>query len=184
MIRTVIAAGLVLGLAACAESTPADRTSADDRAPYNRIDPVEDPLAEASGPPQLAVGTWSEAMVDGQAALLFGTAGAPSLSLICDSRAGLIVQRHGVRARAGIDMMEISTAGSVSRLALNALETETPVLRSSIPYNDDLLAQLANADGRITITAGNAPPLVVAADPMIGDLIRRCARPPGESEES
>ena len=178
MTRRALALGFTLALAAagCAETSQPDPTPAEDGGPYNKIDPVVDPLAERRVPVPTA-GSWREDTVDGQPALLFGTAETPVLSLVCDGRRGLAVQRHGVRAKAGVDMLEVRMAGTVSRLALNPLGTETPILRAEISYNDDLLAQLATAKGPIIVDAGDAPPVTVMAEPAIGALIGRCAQP-------
>ena len=181
MTRCALALGITLALAAagCAETSPPDPTPAEDGGPYNKIDPVVNPLAERGPAP--TEGSWQEGSLDGQPALLFGSAGSPILSLVCDGRRGLAVQRHGVPPTANIGMLEISMAGSVSRLALNPLGTETPILRAEVPASDDLLAQLAAANGPIVFRAGEAPPVTVMAEPAIGVFIRRCAQPDAAS---
>lgn len=167
----VIAA--LLTLVACAESREPDPTPAEDGGPYNMIDPVPDPAAQAVE--GVVAGNWRSETLDGQPALLFGPEAEPLFSILCDDREGVILQRHDVLATGGINMMEVRVGSDLRRLALNEVAGER-VLRAVIPFNDDLIAQLKEGAQPIGVTAGDAGELTMPASPMVPQFITQCMR--------
>lgn len=185
-IATVL--GCLLLTMACAEATEPDPTPAQDGGPYNKIDPVVDPLANnKSAETRRTAGRWSGGTVEGKPALLFEQEGSgPAFSISCDDRGGLVLQRRGVLATGGLRMMEVTVAGETRRFAVNELETEQPVLQAIIPFNHELIAKLKSVQAPLLVAAGDSGPLMLPASPEVGALVRSCAQagggaPPGEA---
>ena len=183
-IATVLGCCLFLTMA-CAEATEPDPTPAQDGAPYNKVDPVEDPLAPTnSAGAEGAAGRWSSGTVEGKPALLFEQAGSgTAFSISCDDRGGLVLQRRGVLATGGLRMMEVTFAGETRRLAVNELETGQPVLQAIIPYSDELISRLKSVQAPLVIAAGDAGPLTLPASPEVGRLVSNCAQGGRETPE-
>ena len=170
---------------ACAEATEPDPTPAQDGGPYNKVDPVVDPLAPADpATAGAAPGRWSSGTVENKPALLFEQTGSgAAFSISCDDRGGLVLQRRGVLATGGLSMMEVTFAGETRRLAVNELEQQQPVLQAMIPYSDGLISSLKSVQAPLVVTAGDAGPLTLPASPEVGRLVRNCAAGGGESAE-
>jgi hypothetical protein len=180
-IATVL--GCLFLTVACAEATEPDPTPAQDGGPYNKLDPVADPLAPTkSGEAEGASGRWSSGTVEGKPALVFEQAGSgAAFSISCDDRGGLVLQRRGVLATGGLRMMDVTFAGETRRFAVNELETQQPVLQAIIPYNHELISKLKTVQAPLVVSAGDAGSLTLPASPEIGRLVRNCAQGGGEA---
>jgi hypothetical protein len=177
--RIATALGFLLLTVACADATEPDPTPTEDGGPYNKIDPVEDTLVQngSTGTGAVAAGTWTTGVVEGKPARLFQQTGSRVLfSISCDDRGGLVLQRRGVVATGGVQMMEVTFAGETRRYALNELETEQPVLQSIVSYNDELISKLKSVKAPLIVDAGDAGPLELPASPSLGALVRTCAQ--------
>lgn len=180
-IATVL--GCLLLTVACAEATEPDPTPAQDGGPYNKIDPVVDPLAgNGSAAAEEASGRWASGTVEGKPALVFEQAGSgAAFSISCDDRGGLVLQRRGVPATGGLRMMQVTFAGETRRLAVNELETQQPVLQAIIPFNDELISRLKSVQAPLIVSAGDGGSLTLPASPEVSRLVRTCAGGGGEA---
>ena len=175
--RTAGTAALLLALAGCGEGREAEEAPM--AADENEVAPVTAP-AWPGNEETLAEGRWEQETGGERAALRFVAAGGgPVLRLACDDRGGMLVERVGAEAIGGIEMMEVNAGGEVTRLALNQPETETPVLRAAIPYNHELLAPLATAEGWLSVLAGEGERLIVPLNAETAALAATCRRPDG-----
>lgn len=160
-------------LAACADSEPPDAVTVEDDGAYNLIDPVSADVASNAEP---AIGEWARSMQEEKAALVFGPTGAePLFSLRCDDREGILLNRHGLVEAGTAGMMTLHMGAASRQLAVNPVEGALPMLRSAVPANDPLLAQLSDYDGPVEVVVGDGAPLVLPPSAMIGQFIQSCA---------
>jgi hypothetical protein len=162
-------------LAGCADSEPPEAVPTDDGGAYNVVTPVKAPITDDAEP---AIGQWIQSMQDEQPALQFGPANTePLFSIGCDARAGILLNRHGTVAGNSGEMMTITIGSETRNLAVNAAQGPLPRVRASVPAQDELLAQLGEAQQPIRISMGDGPPLVLPASPAIGQFIQSCGNP-------
>lgn len=166
---------VLLALAACARSSEPDPTPTEDGGPYDMIDPTAAPVGTQPNLVAPAIGTWRQAQLRGQPALLFSSsAGAPALALLCDERKGLVIERRGVLPTGERDLMEIRFGSATGSYAVNQPVDGEVVLRAAIPFNDRMLAQLRETQAPLTVRVGEGEPLTLPADPAVGTLVRTC----------
>lgn len=174
--RGIAAIPLVLMLWACAEATEPDPSPAKDGGPYNMIDPVPAPAAIAPNSP--TAGDWHRSEFEGRAAILFASGDkTPLFRMHCDGRGGIVLDLIRQEAVGDVGRMEIRSGDGVARLAVNEVDTGTPALRSSIPYNHDLLEHLRTPQGTLSVTAGDAAPLVLPLDASTAAFASACETP-------
>jgi hypothetical protein len=171
----------ILALAACAKSEEASLVPPQEDEGYNMVDPVSSTVV-AEG--EVALGEWARSLQDEQPALTFGPPSTePLFSLRCDTGDGLLVQRHGVIAQPGLNMMLVEAGGrEPRRLAVNPVEGPLPLLRGAVQPGAELATELASAQDRITVRIGNGEPLVMPASALIGEFVRSCSE--GEPAET
>lgn len=165
----------ILALAACAETREPEPTPTEDGGAYNMIDPLEiDAGAESS----TADGQWVSGTIAGRPALLFGPANSEALfSMRCEDGDGLTLTRTGIVPAGGLEMMIVSVEGANARYAVRAPEDAAlPTLVARVPPADSFLVALRGDPGAISVRIGDRAPLVLPADPRIGELVRSCAR--------
>jgi hypothetical protein len=171
-----------LALAACAKSEEASLVPPQEDEGYNMVEPVTSPVV-AGG--ELALGEWARSLQEEQPALTFGPPSTePLFSLRCDGREGLLLQRHGVIAQPGLNMMLVQAGTEPRRLTVNPVEGPLPLLRGAVQAEAELTGELASAQDRITVRVGNGEPLIMPASPMIGEFVRSCAQGESETAES
>lgn len=162
-------------LAACADSEAPEAVPTDDGGAYNVVDRVKAPITDDAEP---AIGEWIESMQDEQTVLQFGPANTePLFSIGCDARGGILLNRHGSVASDRGEMMTVTMGADTRNLAVNPAQGPLPRLRASVPAQDELLAQLRQAQQPIRISMGDGPPLVLPASPAIGEFIQGCSNP-------
>jgi len=162
-------------LSACADSEPPEAVPTDDGGAYNVVDPVKAPITDDAAP---TIGQWIQSMQDEQPVLQFGPANTePLFSIGCDTRGGILLNRHGTVAGAEGEMMTVAIGSSTRNLAVNAAQGPIPKLRAAVPAQDELLGQLSDAEQPIRISMGDGPPLVLPAAPAIGEFIKSCGNP-------
>jgi hypothetical protein len=161
---------LLLLLAACARSEEANLVPSDG----NEAREVETVRPERDDE-ELALGEWRNSLQEEEAALEFGPRGAaPLLSLRCDARRGVLLQRHGTSPVGDLPVMLVTVGSETRRLAVTRGDGPIPMLRAALPASDQLLAILAGATSPIAIRIGDSP-LILPPSPMIGAYITRCA---------
>jgi len=171
MIRNALPFALVL-LAGCARSEEANLMPADANG-STRIAETVRPEREEQEP---ALGEWRETLQDDQRAIEFGPRGAPPLfSIRCDSRRGILLQRHGLEPAGDLPVMLVSVGSETRRLAVTSGEGPLPMLRASLNASDVLVASLARAAAPIAIRIGDSPPLILPTSPLIATYIGQCA---------
>jgi hypothetical protein len=162
-------------LAACADSEAPEAVPTDDGGAYNVVDPVKAPITDDTEP---AIGEWIQSMQDEQTVLQFGPANTePLFSIGCDSRGGILLNRHGSVASDRGEMMTIAMGAETRNLAVNPAQGPLPKLRAAVPAQDELLTQLRQVQQPIRISMGDGPPLVLPASPAIGEFIEDCSNP-------
>ena len=161
---------------ACAESVEPDPTPAKDGGPYNMIDPVPTPVP--AGANSADSGNWHRSDVAGRNGIMFVSADeAPLFRMHCDQRGGIILDRLQQEAPADVERMEIRSGDSVTRLAVNELETQIPTVRSAIPYSHNLLARLRIPHGTWSVKAGDGAPLVLPLNERTAAFASECEKP-------
>ena len=164
---------LLAALAACADSEAPDAVPANDNGAYNVVEQVRAPLRDEVPP---TIGQWIETMRDDAPALQFGAPNTePLFSIGCDGRGGIRLDRHGIVAT-GTDMMGISIGSASRRLAVNPVPGPLPMLRSTVPAQDELLEQLAKSPA-FKVTVGDSPELALPASAIVGEFVTRCQAP-------
>lgn len=160
---------------ACADSEPPDAVPTDDGGAYNVVAPVKAPLADEGEP---AIGQWIQSMQDEQPVLQFGPANTePLFSMSCGADGGILINRHGTVASGGGEMMGVTIGTQSRNLSVETAQGPLPKLRASVPAQDELLAQLGEAQQPIRISMGDGPPLVLPSDPAVGQFIKGCGNP-------
>ena len=179
MSRALLLASFV-ALAACAKSEEASLVPPQEDEGYNRVDPVKSPVVQEG---ELALGEWAQSLQEEQPALTFGPPSTePLFSMRCGSGEGLLLQRHGVIAQPGLNMMLVEAGGEVRRLAVNPVQGPVPLLRAAVQPQAELTAELVSAQDRISVRIGDGEALVMPASPLIGEFVRSCS--PGDSGTS
>src|SRR4028118_1396393 len=94
MKTNVPAIALVLALlAGCARSEEASLVQPDSKEGYNQVGKVGSPEADDREP---AIGQWRASLQENVQALEFGPVGTePLVSLLCNGRTSVLLQRHG-----------------------------------------------------------------------------------------
>ena len=171
MIRIALPFALVL-LAGCARSEEANLLPADANG-STRVAETVRPERDEQEP---ALGEWRETLQDEQRAIEFGPRGAaPLFSIRCDSRRGILLQRHGIEPAGDLPVMLVSVGSETRRLAVTGAEGPLPMLRATLNASDVLVASLSRAAAPIAIRIGDSPPLILPASPLIGAYIGQCA---------
>jgi hypothetical protein len=161
-------------LSACADSEPPEAVPTDGGG-YNVVTPVKTPITDDAEP---AIGQWIQSMQDEQPVLQFGPANTePLFSIGCDARGGILLNRHGTVASDSGAMMTVTIGSETRNLAVNAAQGPLPRMRASVPAQDEMLAQLRQAQQPIRISMGDGPPLVLPVSPQIGEFIQGCGNP-------
>ena len=162
-------------IAACADSEPPEAVPTDDGGAYNVVAPVKAPITDDAEP---AIGQWIQSMQDEQPVLQFGPANTePLFSIGCDARGGILLNRHGTVASDSGAMMTVTIGNETRNLAVNAAQGPLPRMRASVPAQDEMLAQLRQAQQPIRISMGDGPPLVLPVSPDISEFIKGCGNP-------
>jgi hypothetical protein len=177
MIRFALLLAFVL-LAGCARSEEAQYTQFDNNASLT----VNAPLAETDDD-ELAIGAWRTGLQDAQAVLEFGPAGGtPEFSMSCDGRRSLLLQRHGAAPPGDLPVMLITVGSETRRLAVVGTGGAIPMLRATLPANDQFRGVLIAAAAPIIVRVGDSAPLVLPPSRAIGVYAAQCAsgeaRPP------
>jgi hypothetical protein len=159
-------------LTGCARSEKASFVPADNSA-ATEVERVRTPDSDEQ---ELTLGAWRDGLQDEQSALEFGPTGAPPLfSLRCDPRHALLLQRHGAATAGDLPVMLITVGSETRRLAVTSAGGSIPMLRSTLPPNDQYLAILSGAASPIIIRIGDSAPLVLPPSPLIGTYLSQCA---------
>lgn len=167
----------LLLLGACARSEDASTLPLDDNAAVA----VEQVTPDADDQ-QLAIGDWRESLQDDAQSLEFGPAGAsPLFSMRCDSRNGVILQRHGIPPEGDLPMMLVTIGNDTRRLAVTGGTGSIPMLRAALTARDPLLSTLTQEGSPITIRVGDTAPLVLPPSPTIGEFVSLCSSGGGQS---
>jgi hypothetical protein len=169
----------LIALAACARSEDASTLPSDS----NGLAPATSPARSAEGDEdELAIGEWRDSLQDDAQALEFGPQGAaPLFSMRCDSRRGVVLQRHGIPLTGDLPMMMVTIGNDTRRLAVTGGTGTIPMLRATLTARDPLLATLAQEGSPITVRVGDTPPLVLPPSPTIGEFVALCASGGGQS---
>lgn len=176
--RSVVPVVTLLLLAACARSEDASTLPSDTN---GLAVPVEQVRPTANDDSQLAIGEWRESLQDDAQTVEFGPAGAaPLFSLRCDSRQGVVLQRHGVPSSGDLPMMLVTIGNDTRRLAVTGGTGPIPMLRAALTARDPLLSTLAQEGSPITIRVGDSPPLILPPSPLIGEFVSICASGGGQ----
>ena len=169
MIRPLLLSAVVL-LAGCARSEEA-RYSQINNAPLpslNMIDHGEDD--------ELAVGTWQNGLEGEQPVLQFGPVGAAApFSLGCDERRNLLLLWPGAPPEGDLPNMLVTVGSETRQFAVVSAGGSNPMLRATLRANDPFMRVLTGATARIVVRIGDAPPLVMPANPAIAAYAQRCA---------
>ena len=169
MIRPLLLSAVVL-LAGCARSEEA-RYSQINNVPVpslNTIDQGEDD--------ELAVGTWQNGLEGEQPVLEFGPVGAASpFSLGCDERRNLLLLWPGAPPEGDLPNMLVTVGSETRQFAVVSAGGSNPMLRATLRANDPFMRVLTGATARIVVRIGDAPPLVMPANPAIAAYAQRCA---------
>lgn len=174
MRAVLLAASCATLLTACARSEEASLLPPDDPA-YNSVEQVRSPEGDDQ---EAAIGEWRPSLQEEMRVLEFGPIGAaPLFSLRCDERRGVLLQRHGAMPVGDLPVMLITIGSDTRRLALTSVTGTNPLLRAAIPPSDPLMQTLVTAAEPLIIRVGDTPPLVLPANPAIGDFVRSCASP-------
>ncbi len=169
----------ILALAACAQSEEASLVPPQEDDGYNLVSPVKTLATEGD----LAVGGWASSRQDDEPVMQFGSpATEPLFSFRCDEGGGLILQRHGVIAGPGMNLMHVEAGGGARRLTVSPAEGPLPMLRGSVPADSDLVRELASSKDRITVKIGDGEGLVMPSSPLLGEFIRSCPAERSDSE--
>lgn len=181
MMRSLATALSLLLLAACARSEDASTLPSDTN---GLAVPVEQVRPTADDDSQLAIGEWRDSLQDDAQALEFGPSGAaPLFSLRCDSRRGVVLQRHGVPPSGDLQMMLVTIGNDTRRLAVTGGTGPIPMLRAALTARDPLLSTLAQEGSPITIRVGDSPPLLLPPSPLIGEFVSLCASGGGQGAD-
>ena len=173
MRRLAVPLALIL-LAGCARSEKASFST-----DANSASVVERVTTQDSDEEELTLGSWHPGLQDEQPALEFGPTGAPPLfSLRCDSRHGLLLQRHGAASSGDLPVMLVTIGSETRRLAVTGVTGPTPMLRSTLAESDPYIAIISNAAVPIVVRIGDSPPLVLPPAPQIGTYVSQCANGP------
>lgn len=167
-----LAVASVLLTTACAESVPPDETPAKDGGPYNKIDPVVDPLAQPKREAALEPGVWTAQIIGGQQALSFGDPQRPNLSLLCDDREGLVLQRRaGPEERPSLLRLKIGTESS--RLAQNPIAGEPTIFKIAIPASSSLIDNFQSSEV-LQIEVGGQAPRLIPVNGLVRNFVESC----------
>lgn len=169
MIRRALPVLIVL-LAGCARSEDASLLP-----PGNDSASTVEQVRPERDDEEPALGEWRATLQDEQRAIEFGPRGAaPLFSIACDSRRGLLLQRHGLEPAGDLPVMLVSVGSETRRLAVTAGDGPIPMLRASLAGSDTLVAALSRTTMPIAIRIGDSPPLILPASPTIGGYIGEC----------
>lgn len=168
--RFALPFSLVL-LAACARSEEASLVPPEGEG-YNAVEKVRTPERDDD---EAAIGEWRRTAQDERIAIEFGPMGAqPLFSIICAERGGLVLQRHGTITTGDLPMMMVQVGSEARRLAVSEVGGTVPMLRAEVAPSDDLVGTLAQAESPVTVRIGDAPPLIMDPDPVIGRFVEDC----------
>ena len=170
MIRRALSVLIVL-TAGCARSEDASVVAPD----ANQGQAVEQvrPDLDSDEP---ALGQWREALQGEHRVIEFGPSGAPPLfSIGCDTRRGLLIQRHGLESSGDLPVMLVTVGSETRRLAVTGGDGPIPMLRATLGTTDPLTANLGRSAEPITVRVGDSPPLILPQSPLVGTYVSRCA---------
>lgn len=172
MTRLAALLASALMLTACARSEPANPDPGEDLELGQR-GLAEQDTAMPEDP--ATAGNW-EASASGEAQSVTFRGGQNDilLTISCDLRGGLVVQRPGLVARGNLALMQLRTADIVRRLAVNAAAGQQPLVEARIPYNDQLIPALLSFDQPLEVRYESLDTLILPPNPMVGDLVRTC----------
>lgn len=169
MIRPLMLSAVVL-LAGCARSEEA-RYRQVDNAPVAAINSSD--LGEDD---ELALGTWQRGLEGDQPVLEFGPVGAPPrFNLGCDERRNLLLLWPGALPDGDLPNMLVTVGSETRQFAVVSAVGGNPMLRATLRANDPFMRVLTGATARIVVRIGDAPPLVMPANPAIAAYAQRCA---------
>jgi hypothetical protein len=133
------------------------------------------PSAQAAADLSIAapmVGTWTYATAsDGSEATFAGPTGAVQLSLHCTRATRRVTIAKAATGPA--TSMDIWTSGSARSVPVS-YNPATARLTADFGAYDNLLDGMSNSRGRIGLTVGTQPPLVVPAWPEIARVVEDC----------
>lgn len=165
-------------LGACARTEPADPTPGEDLE-------VAQPGISATGEDPTTEGSWEAgAQGQSQSVAFRGPNNDVLLTISCDVRGGLVVQRPGLVARGNLALMQLRTADVVRRLAVNAAAGPQPQVEARIPYNDQMIGGLMSFDEPLEVRYEGLETLVLPPNPMVGDLVRTCQQASAAAAEA
>jgi hypothetical protein len=179
--RGVTSALVALTLSACGETYEPGEL----RENRNEVAAVTVPALSGGDADVVAAGEWERTTGQTPAALSFTeAAGAPIFRIACDDRGGVLLERLGVEAIAGTEMMEVRAGKEVARLAVNQPEAPEAVLRAAVPFNHPLLAPLAARQGQLSIAIGEGSPLTLPLNEDTAALAATCRESAGTGAAS
>ncbi len=168
---TLLLTGALLATA-CARSEPADPTPGEDLQSDNLAVPE---VAEPSTEDPLTPGRWEAGAQGAAQSVAFRSPdGELLLSIGCDTRAGLVIQRPGVVTRGNIALMQLRTADVVRRLAVNTATEGQPQVEARVAYNDQLIPALLSFEDQFEVHYEGMDTLTLPPSPLVGNLVRIC----------
>jgi hypothetical protein len=162
---------LIVLTAGCARSEDATVVAPDANQSGQAVEQVR-PDRDADEP---ALGEWRESLQGELRVIEFGPSGAPPLfSIGCQTRHGLLIQRHGLEPTGDLPVMLLSIGSETRRLAVTGGDGPIPMLRATVNATDPLTAILGRAADPITVRIGDSPPLILPQSPLVGTYVARC----------
>ncbi len=172
MIRFAAPLSLVL-LAACAQSEEASLVPPGGEEGYNQVERVRTPERDDQ---EMAIGGWRRSLQDEQPTLEFGPIGAaPLFSMRCDTRRGLLLQRHGAVPTGDLPMMLLQIGSETKRMAVTSTGGAIPMMRAALAPSDSFVDTLAESQEPVSVRLGDTVPLNLPASPLIGAFVDECA---------
>lgn len=168
----VLSCGVLL-VPACAEGVPAD--AAMEGGKSDEVDPVSAPLAD--GPTRsarAAEGVWLPAASGGSRSIVFSAASTPLVAIACDDRGGLVLRHWPSEPAAKVRMLKVEYGGISSLLAANPVGGNRGVLQVIIPYNDPLVARMAEGPATLVVDTGRSGPAHLPKSGLVRSLAVTC----------
>jgi hypothetical protein len=163
----------LLLVTACARDEDASVRPAESNDSYSAVERVGDNEQEDQTP---ALGEWRRTLVQDRPALEFGPFGTPPLiSVVCGPSGGLIFQRPGPLVPGAPPSVTVTVAGQIKQFPLTVTSGASPVQQVAISATEQMLGQIASAQGPIFFRFGDGTPLVLPPSPLIGQFVQSCA---------
>jgi hypothetical protein len=160
-------------LAGCARSEEASLVQPDSKEGYNQVGKVGSPEADDREP---AIGQWRASLQENVQALEFGPVGTePLVSLLCNGKTSVLLQRHGGAPAGPLPAMQIAKGELNEQLPVSAGGGAVPMLRAQVALPSPLADIIASGGEPLMIRLDDGPPLVLPPSALIGDYLRSCS---------